>query len=137
MLAEALTLTGETEQALTVLGDALAAAESSGAQGHVADLHRLRGEVLRQRPYSDMAAAETCFRSALAVAREQGTRGYELRAATSLARLWRDRNRRVEAHNLLAPIYGCFTEGFEMLDLKEAKSLLDELAAASSLLASS
>ena len=61
-------------------------------------------------------------------AREQGTRGYELRAATSLARLWREQGRRAEARDLLAPLYGWFTEGFDTTDLKEAKALLDELA---------
>ena len=68
------------------------------------------------------------FRTALAIAREQGTRGYELRAATSLARLWREQGRRGEARELLAPVYGWFTEGFDTADLKDAKALLDELA---------
>ena len=67
-------------------------------------------------------------RTALAIAREQGTRGYELRAATSLARLRRDQGRQAEARDLLAPVYGWFTEGFDTADLKEAKALLDELA---------
>ena len=66
--------------------------------------------------------------TALAIAREQGTRGYELRAATSLARLWREQGRRSEARELLAPLYGWFTEGFDTADLKEAKALLDTLA---------
>ena len=65
---------------------------------------------------------------ALAIAREQGTRSYELRAATSLARLWREQGHRMEARELLAPLYGSFTEGFDTADLKEAKALLDELA---------
>ena len=78
-------------------------------------------------PYSDPAKAEDSFRTALAIAREQGTRGYELRAATSLARLWREQGRRDEARDLLAPVYGSFTEGFDTQDLKEAKALLAEL----------
>ena len=77
--------------------------------------------------YPDPAKAEDSFRTALAIAREQGTRGYELRAATSLARLWREQGRRADAHELLAPIYGWFTEGFDTPDLKEAKALLGEL----------
>jgi predicted ATPase len=77
--------------------------------------------------YPDPAKAEDSFRTALAIAREQGTRGYELRAATSLARLWREQGRRADAHELLAPIYGWFTEGFDTPDLKEAKALLAEL----------
>ena len=78
-------------------------------------------------PYPDPAKAEGSFRTALAIAREQGTRGYELRAATSLARLWREQGRQSEARDLLAPLYGWFTEGFDTADLKEAKRLLDEL----------
>ena len=78
-------------------------------------------------PQPDPAKAEDSFGTALAIAREQGTRGYELRAATSLARLWREQGRRGEARDLLAPLYGSFTEGFDTADLKEAKRLLDEL----------
>jgi len=87
----------------------------------------LRGELTGRLPYPDSAKAEDSFRTALAIAREQATRGYELRAATSLARLWGEQSRRAEAHKLLAPIYGWFTEGFDTADLKEAKALLDEL----------
>jgi predicted ATPase len=79
-------------------------------------------------PRPDPAKAEESFRTALAIAREQDTRGYELRAATSLARLWREQGRRGEARDLLAPLYGWFTEGFDTADLKDAKALLDELA---------
>jgi len=73
------------------------------------------------------AAAEACFHQAIAVARAQRTKSWELRAATSLARLWRDQGERSEARDLLAPIYGWFTDGFDTLDLKEAKAVLDEL----------
>ena len=79
-------------------------------------------------PYPDPAKAEDSFRTALAIAREQGTRGYELRAATSLARLWSEQGQRREARDLLAPLYGSFTEGFDTADLKDAKALLDEVA---------
>ena len=79
------------------------------------------------RPHPDPAKAEDSFRTALAIAREQGTRGYELRAATSLARLWREQGRRGEARDLLAPVYVWFTEGFDTADLKEARTLLSEL----------
>jgi predicted ATPase len=77
--------------------------------------------------HPDLAKAEDSFRTALVIAREQGTRGYELRAATSLARLWADQGRQGEARELLAPLYSWFTEGFDTADLKEAKQLLDEL----------
>ena len=98
-------------------------------RGWDAEIHRLRGELTGRLPYSDPAEAEDSFRTALAIAREQGTRGYELRAAVSLARLRRDQGRRTEARDLLAPVYGWFTEGFDTPDLKEAKALLDELDA--------
>jgi predicted ATPase len=79
-------------------------------------------------PGAEQLEAEDCFRRALAVAREQGAQTWVLRAATSLGRLWRDQGRRAEAHDLLAPVYGWFTEGFEIVDLEDAKALLDELA---------
>jgi class 3 adenylate cyclase/predicted ATPase len=127
LLAEALVLAGKIEKGLAALDDALATAAASGARGWDAEIHRLRGELTLRLPYPDPAKAEDSFRTALAIAREQGTRGYELRAATSLARLWREQGRRAEARDLLAPVYGWFTEGFDTVDLKEAKALLDEL----------
>jgi predicted ATPase len=78
---------------------------------------------------SDAPKAEACFARALAVARQQQAKSWELRAAMSMARLWRDQGKRDEARDLLAPVYGWFTEGFDTRDLKEAKALLDELAA--------
>jgi predicted ATPase len=128
LLAEALALAGEIEEALATLDDALAKAAVSGERGWDAEIHRLRGELTGRLPHSDPAKAEDSFRTALAIAHEQGTRGYELRAATSLARLWREQGRRGEARDLLAPLYGWFTEGFDTADLKKAKALLDELA---------
>ena len=106
----------------------MAKAVVSGAKGWSAEIHRLRGELTGRLPHPDPAKAEKSFRTALAVAREQGTRGYELRAATSLAQLWSEQGRRGEARDLLAPVYGWFTEGFDTQDLKEAKALLDQLA---------
>ena len=97
-------------------------------RGWDAEIHRLRGELTGRLAHPDPAKAVEAFRTALAIAREQGTRGYELRAATSLARLWRDQGRRGEARDLLAPVYGWFTEGFDTQDLKEAKALLDALS---------
>ena len=128
LLAEALALAGKIEEGLAALDDALAKAAVSGVRGWDAEIHRLRGELTARLPYPDPAKAEDSFRTALAIAREQGTRGYELRAATSLARLWREQGRRAEAHELLAPLYGSFTEGFDTPDLKEAKALLDALS---------
>jgi class 3 adenylate cyclase/predicted ATPase len=128
LLAEALALAGKIEEGLAALDDALAQAAVSGERGWDAEIHRLRGELTARLPHPDPAKAEESFRTALAIAREQGTRGYELRAATSLARLWREQGRRTEARDLLAPVYGSFTEGFDTADLKDAKALLDELA---------
>jgi predicted ATPase len=105
-------------------------AEASGAKGNDAELHRLRGELLGWLASPDWAGIEVCYRKALAIASEQGTRGFELRAAVSLARLLSDQGRRSEAHDLLAPVYGWFTEGCDTRDLKQAKALLDELGGA-------
>jgi predicted ATPase len=127
LLAEAMALAGNIEEGLAALDDALAKAAASGG-GWNAEIHRLRGELTGRLPYPDPAKAEASFRTALAIAREQGTRGYELRAATSLARLWREQGRRGDARELLTPIYSWFTEGFDTADLKEAKALLAELA---------
>ena len=126
LLAEALAFAGKIQEGLATLDNALAA---SGVRGWDAEIHRLRGELTARLPYPDPAKAEDSFRTALAIAREQGTRGYELRAATSLARLWREQGGRTEARDLLAPLYVSFTEGFDTPDLKEAKALLEELAA--------
>jgi len=128
LLAEALAFAGKIEEGLAALDDALAKAAVSGERGWDAEIHRLRGELTARLPYPDPAKAEESFCTALAIAHEQGTRGCELRAATSLALLWREQGRRGEARALLAPVYGWFTAGFDTADLKEAKALLDELA---------
>jgi len=87
------------------------------------------GEIALLSPEPDAAKAEAYFERALAVARQQQAKSWELRAAISMARLWRDQGKRDAARDLLAPVYGWFTEGFDTLDLKEAKALLDELHA--------
>jgi predicted ATPase len=94
------------------------------------ELHRRKGEVLLCLSEPNRAEAERCFRKAMAVAQAQGAKLWELRAATSIARQWRDQGKCAQAHGLLAPVYGWFTEGFETADLKDAKALLDELASA-------
>ena len=93
-----------------------------------AEVYRVRGELLVLDPKPDVAKAEAYFNRALDVARKQRAKFWELRGAISMARLWRDQGKRDEARELLAPIYGWFTEGFDTLDLKEAKTLLDELS---------
>ena len=94
-----------------------------------AEVNRMAGEIALKSPERDQAKAQAYFERALAIAREQQAKSWELRAAMSMARLWRDQGKRDEARELLAPVYGWFTEGFDTLDLKEAKALLDELAA--------
>jgi len=103
LLAEALALAGKIEEALAALDDALAKAAVSGEKGVSAEVHRLRGELTARLPHPDPAKAEDSFRAALVIAREQGTRGYELRAAVSLARLRGEQGRLGKARELLAP----------------------------------
>src|SRR5262249_24212525 len=93
-----------------------------------ADVHRIAGEIALRSLTPDQEKAEVSFERALAIARQQQAKSWELRAALSLARLWRDQGKVQQARELLAPVYGWFTEGFDTLDLKEAKALLDELA---------
>jgi predicted ATPase len=93
-----------------------------------ADTFRTAGEIALYSPQPDIEKAEAYFEHALSVAREQQAKSWELRAAMSMARLWRDQGKRDEARELLAPVYGWFTEGFDTRDLKEAKALLNELA---------
>ena len=94
-----------------------------------ADVYRIAGEVALKSRLPDVAKAEACFERALSVARVQQAKSWELRAAMNLARLWRDQGKVSEARELLAPVYGWFTEGFDTRDLTEAKALLEELAA--------
>ena len=126
-LAEALALKGAVAEGLRTLAAALTTAETSGARWADAELHRLRGDLLGRLPSPDWTEVETCFRTALSIARDQGTRGFELRAAVSLARLLSVQGRRDEARDLLLPVYGCFTEGFDTPDLQEAQALLEAL----------
>ena len=101
--------------------------ETSGERWWEAELCRLRGELLRSS--QEQGESQLWFQRSLDVSRHQEAKSLELRAAMSMARLWRDQGKRDEARELLAPIYGWFTEGFDTRDLKEAKALLDELAA--------
>ena len=119
---------GDSAAALSLLQSALALAERTGERWFEAELHRLTGECLLAHQQDSGAAAEASFQRAIDAAREQQARLWELRAATSLARLWRDQNRRAEAQDLLAPIYGWFAEGFETPDLGDAKALLAALS---------
>lgn len=128
-LAEALALSGATAQGLRVIAAALAEAEVSGTHWVDAALHRLRGDLLGRLPAGNWIEVETCFRTAISVAREQGSRGFELRAAVSLAGLSSSQGRRDEARDLVPPVYGWFTEGFDTPDLQDARAVIDELTA--------
>ena len=128
VLARAYAELGQFDDAWRCIGEAMAGAEASGERWCEAEIHRTAGEIELMSPERDTAKAQAHFERALEIARAQQARSWELRAATSLARLWRDQGRRAEAHDLLAPVYGWFTEGFDTLDLKEAKALLEELA---------
>jgi predicted ATPase len=132
-LAEGYGKTGRVEDGLRLLAEGLAVIEATGECRQEAELYRLKGELLLQsrvqhRTSGVQPDAEACFRQALAIAQQQQAKSWELRATTSLARLWQQQGKRTEAHELLAPVYGWFTEGFDTADLQEAKALLDALA---------
>ena len=120
---------GQFDDAWRCLGDATAAIETSTESWYEAEVHRVAGEIALKLPEPDAAKAQARFESALSIARAQQAKSWELRTATSLARLWRDQGKRQQAHDLLAPVHSWFTEGFDTRDLKEAKALLDELHA--------
>ena len=126
-LARAYAELGQFDDAWRCISEATAAIEMSKEKWYEAEAHRTAGEVALKSPEPDAAKAEAYFERALSVARAQQAKSWELRAAMSMARLWRDQGKRDEAHDLLAPIYDWFTEGFDTLDLKQAKALLDEL----------
>jgi predicted ATPase len=119
---------GESANAVLSIDEATATVETTGESWCEAEINRIAGEIALKSFDSDAAKAEASFERALTVARQQQTKSWELRAAMSLARLWRDQGKRQQARELLAPVYGWFTEGFDTLDLKGAKALLDDLA---------
>ena len=120
---------GQFDAARRCIGEAMTVVETTKETWYAAEVNRIAGEIALLSPEPDVAKAEAYFERALAVARAQQAKSWELRAAISMARLWRDQGRRDEARDLLAPLYGWFTEGFDTRDLKEAKLLLDELHA--------
>ncbi len=125
LLAEGCGKAGGIDEALKILRDGLTEVERTGIAYHEAEMRRLERELCRGR---DDARAETCFHRALAIARAQQAKSWELRAATSLARLWADQGKRIEARDLLAPVYDWFSEGLDTADLQAAKMLLAGLA---------
>jgi predicted ATPase len=128
LLAEAHGILGEPEAGLTTLAEALTLADTTGERWYESEIYRLKGALLLQQSTDNQVEAEVCFQHAISIAQNQQAKSWELRAATSLARLWHQQGKRQEAHDLLAPVYNWFTEGFDTADLKDAKALLDELA---------
>jgi predicted ATPase len=126
--AEAYGLMSQPEAGLQILTEALTLVDKTGERWYEPELYRLKGVLLLHKSADHDAATQACFQRALDVARSQQARSLELRAATSLARLWQQQGKRQEAHDLLAPVYNWFTEGFDTADLQYAKALLDALA---------
>jgi predicted ATPase/class 3 adenylate cyclase len=128
LLAKAAAKVGQVEEGLTLLAEALALTNDKEERRWEAELHRPKGEILLARFAEHYAEAETCFRQALNVARRQEAKSWELRAAMSLSRLWQQQGKRAEARELLVPVYGWFTEGFDTADLQDARALLAEVS---------
>jgi predicted ATPase len=126
-LAEVYGRLGRVDEGLYRLAEALTVIEPSGHSQIEADIYRLKGELLRSGSADNVDKAEGCFHQAIDIARRQQAKSLELRAAMSLARLWQHQGRRTAAYELLAPIYGWFTEGFDTADLQEARVLLEAL----------
>ena len=133
LLADAYLRVGQAQEGLAVITEALSLVERNDEHFVEAELYRLKGELLLSEEHGMMKAerqtreAEACFRKALNVARHQQAKSLELRTATSLTRLWQQQGKKNEAHELLAPVYNWFTEGFDTKDLKDAKALLEKL----------
>jgi predicted ATPase len=127
-LARAYAELGQFEHAWRCIDEAVTAAETTKERWHEPDIRRIAGEIARLSSEPNAAKAEAYFQRALTVAGAQQAKSWELRAAISMARLWRDQGKHQQARDLLAPVYGWFTEGFDTLDLKQAKVLLDSLA---------
>ena len=119
---------GRFDEALRSVDEAKEMIKRTGETWFEVHVHCIAGEIALKSLPPDTAKAEACFERALAVAREQEAKSWELRAATNMARLWYDQGKPQQARELLAPVYGWFTEGFDTLDLKAAQVLLDELA---------
>ena len=128
-LARAHAELGQFEEAWRCIGEAMTAVETTKEKWCEAEVYRVAGEIALKSPVPEVAKAQMYFERALAVARQQQAKSWELRAAMSMARLWRDQGKVQQARELLAPVYGWFTQGFDTLDLKEASALLDELHA--------
>jgi adenylate cyclase len=128
LLAEAHHIQGEAVAGLTVLTEALTLVDTTGERWYEPELYRLKGALLLQQSLDNATEAETCFQHAISIAQSQQAKSLELRAATSLARLWQSQGKHDEARQVLGDVYNWFTEGFDTADLQEAKALLDVLS---------
>ena len=127
-LARAHAELGQFDDAMRCIGEALTTVETTKERWFEAEANRVAGEIALKSPEANMAKAPAYFEHALAIARKQQAKSWELRAAMSMARLWRDQGKPQQAHELLAPIYGWFTEGFDTTDVQEARELVEALA---------
>jgi predicted ATPase len=127
LLAEAYGQLNQVEAGLEALAEGWALIEKIGTYCYESEMYRLKGQLLLQQSPDNHTEAESCFHQAITIAQNQSAKSWELRAASSLARLWQSQDKREEARELLEPVYNWFTEGFDTLDLIEAKALLDEL----------
>ena len=128
LLAEAYATMGKAKEGLSVLSEAFSLVEQNAERWWEAELYRLKGEFLLQQSLENQPESENCFRQAIKIAQQQEAKSWELRAATSLARLWQGQGKRAEAQEVLAPVYDWFTEGFDTADLQDAKTLLEKLS---------
>jgi predicted ATPase len=128
-LVEAYGKVGQVQKGLSALMEVFAWIEKTGERWCEAELHRLNGALLLQQSEENYVEAEACFHHAITIAQRQHAKSWELRAATSLARLWQRQGKRQDAYDLLAPTYAWFSEGFDTADLQDAKALLDALQA--------
>jgi predicted ATPase len=128
LLAEGYGILKQVEAGLNALNEGVKVIERTGQRWYEAELYRLKGELLLQQSLDNAAEAEFGFHQAITIAQSQQAKSWELRTATSLARLWQHQGKCAEAYALLAPLYGWFTEGFDTADLQEAKALLEALA---------
>jgi predicted ATPase len=136
LLAEAHRAAGQSEPGLAVIGEAIALVQARAEHQPEAELYRLQGELQLVRSITLAAEAEACFHQALAIARQQQAKAWELRTAVSLSRLWLRQGKRGPARQLLEGVYGWFTEGFDTPDLHEAETTLAELSASSGVIPS-
>ena len=127
-LAKSYAHLGQFDDAWRCVSETMRTIEATKERWFEAEANRIAGEIALRAPEPDGAKAQEYFERALMVARQQQAKSWELRASMSLARLWRDQGKVQQARELLAPVYGWFTEGFDTRDLKEAKALLEELA---------